>query len=417
MSLKLNIVNKSRKHITTLVTSKIFENRGGTIGRIEGNDWVLPDPDRIISKKHAVITFKNGTYRIKDVSVNGVYINSPDKEVGQGNNVELRDGDVLFIGDYEISARIATYENPSQIQEPGEVTDKNEKYYPQSVDRESTDPFEFLSGNPNKQEQPITIDKDGPVLGSDAAVGSPAVSDHFPTPELKEEEIIPPDWYKNDKTSDRQVPLPETGDSNNVPYLQAFFKGLGLNSNELRYDINDMEVMEMAGKSFRGLVEGIMLILWARADFKDKFGIPGRTRVGPVGNNPLKFSMSVDDALQYLLLKQSPSYLPPIQAIEEGIQDMKDHQMAIVVAMQEAFEALLKKFDPEILEAEEFSNHSKSKFINKYNKMFKYWKWYCDYYNRLMQDPEESFKTLFGDKFIRAYEDQIQRLMSTRNDK
>ena len=36
------------------------------IGRGQDNDWIMPDPDRMLSKKHCVIAFRNGGWAIAD---------------------------------------------------------------------------------------------------------------------------------------------------------------------------------------------------------------------------------------------------------------------------------------------------------------------------------------------------------------
>lgn len=33
-----------------------------TLGRAADNDWVLPDPERLVSARHCVIQFKDGRY-------------------------------------------------------------------------------------------------------------------------------------------------------------------------------------------------------------------------------------------------------------------------------------------------------------------------------------------------------------------
>src|SRR5262249_13615504 len=35
---------------------KIFDERGGSIGRVAGNDWVLPDPQNFVSSRHARVS-------------------------------------------------------------------------------------------------------------------------------------------------------------------------------------------------------------------------------------------------------------------------------------------------------------------------------------------------------------------------
>lgn len=53
------------------------------IGRSELCDWNLPDPERVISSKHAVIENQDGRLYIKDLSTNGLFINRNVEPLGK----------------------------------------------------------------------------------------------------------------------------------------------------------------------------------------------------------------------------------------------------------------------------------------------------------------------------------------------
>jgi type VI secretion system FHA domain protein len=73
------------------------------IGRSADNGWVLPDPDRLLSKTHCFITMMNGRYVLTDVSTNGTFVNGSGTRVPRNGQVVLTDGDEFRIGDYVIS--------------------------------------------------------------------------------------------------------------------------------------------------------------------------------------------------------------------------------------------------------------------------------------------------------------------------
>ncbi|MFI4886593.1 MAG: type VI secretion system-associated FHA domain protein TagH, partial [Steroidobacterales bacterium] len=85
---------------------KLFDERGGSIGRLDSNDWALPDPERFVSSRHAVVRFQDGGFCLEDVSTNGTFLNEPDRPVSKDGPVRLKDGDRLFIGDYEIMVQL-----------------------------------------------------------------------------------------------------------------------------------------------------------------------------------------------------------------------------------------------------------------------------------------------------------------------
>ena len=85
---------------------KIFDERGGSIGRIAGNDWVLPDAQNFVSSRHARVSATGGTFFLEDTSSNGTFINAPDRLTSRAEPQRLTDGDRLYIGDYEIIVQL-----------------------------------------------------------------------------------------------------------------------------------------------------------------------------------------------------------------------------------------------------------------------------------------------------------------------
>ncbi|MBN8889082.1 MAG: FHA domain-containing protein, partial [Rhodospirillales bacterium] len=78
-----------------------------SIGRGPDNQWTLADPDKFLSKRHCVLAFRSGGWQLADVSTNGTFLNRDTDPVGAGAPRDLRDGDRLRLGNYEIEIRIA----------------------------------------------------------------------------------------------------------------------------------------------------------------------------------------------------------------------------------------------------------------------------------------------------------------------
>ena len=76
-----------------------------TIGRADDNDLVLPDPDRTVSKRHAVIEDHDGEILVRDHSSNGTFLNYGKTPLGAAPT-PLNDGDILTIGPYELMVQI-----------------------------------------------------------------------------------------------------------------------------------------------------------------------------------------------------------------------------------------------------------------------------------------------------------------------
>jgi hypothetical protein len=90
------------KHaIYPLVKGEYATSTGNTfsIGRIDGNDFIMPD--YAISKHHALIEIKGGTYILKDCgSTNGTLLNGRRL---QNKPLELHDRDIISFARYEFT--------------------------------------------------------------------------------------------------------------------------------------------------------------------------------------------------------------------------------------------------------------------------------------------------------------------------
>ena len=82
-----------------------FDELGGTIGRADNNQLVLPDPERTISRVHAQVVFRNGSFAVVDRGSNPVAVNG--RPIGQQQQAPLKHGDMLRIGGYDIRVSLA----------------------------------------------------------------------------------------------------------------------------------------------------------------------------------------------------------------------------------------------------------------------------------------------------------------------
>ena len=171
-------------------------------------------------------------------------------------------------------------------------------------------------------------------------------------------------------------------------------------------------LMEIQGHVYREIVQGMMEVLRARFELKNEFRMR-QTQIHQKENNPLKFIAHVDDALEYLLLKRSPGFLTPTAAFREAFQDIKDHQVAMVVGMRAAFDALLKRFDPDQLE-QRFTRADKIVNMMPLSRKANCWEHYQEWYKDIVAAADDDFQGLFGSEFTRAYEEQMARLSLIR---
>ena len=78
-----------------------FDELGGTIGRAETNQLVLPDPERTVSRVAAQVVFRNGAFAVVERGSNPITLNG--HALVSGREAPLRPGDRLRICGYELS--------------------------------------------------------------------------------------------------------------------------------------------------------------------------------------------------------------------------------------------------------------------------------------------------------------------------
>jgi type VI secretion system FHA domain protein len=172
------------------------------------------------------------------------------------------------------------------------------------------------------------------------------------------------------------------------------------------------ELSRNLGQILRVVVDGLMDILKSRQRIKEEFRMH-QTMFRPVDNNPLKFSVNVEDALHNLLVKRNAAYLGPVEAFADAFDDLRDHQLAMLAGMRVAFEAMLADFDPDTLQKEFDAQIGKHALPLVPTKM-RYWDLYRDRRQAMMKDPEATFARLFGEEFRQAYEEQFRNLKASR---
>jgi type VI secretion system FHA domain protein len=380
---------------------KTFGIEGGTIGRAPDNRWILTEG--YVSARHAAIRFQGGAFHIEDLdSRNGVFVN--DQRLRAGTPCVLHTGDRIFIEPYEMLASVAAAAVPDSDR-PGDLLpdaspsvaadDWLERLAPMSAPprRVPAVVADSLSNDPRKEQVPP------PVLLS-VAHDAPAQ--------------IPPDYNPlrasrpaERRLSQRRQVCDRRADAAQVQTpLGAVLAGAGLEGVSMTPD-----VARQLGQILRVVVGGVLDVLRSRQEVKGEFRIRP-TIIQRRRNNPLKHSSDVDDALHNLLLKKGPGYLGPVEAFEDAFTDLRNHQLAMLAGVRTAFEAMFGHFDPARLQ-KEFDRHTpraRKGALAALQPKPDYWDFYRDWVQRLGQDPDATFRTLFGHEFAKAYEDQLDRL-------
>ncbi|MEO3389455.1 FHA domain-containing protein [Mesorhizobium sp. CAU 1741] len=102
--MKLKLVLKGPERLMGAQIEKTLEHGSLVVGRSPTAGWVLPDPERIVSKAHCRIDRDFSGFVVTDTSTNGVMVD--DRPLGYGVSRALSGGERLKLGDAIIEVQL-----------------------------------------------------------------------------------------------------------------------------------------------------------------------------------------------------------------------------------------------------------------------------------------------------------------------
>jgi type VI secretion system FHA domain protein len=450
MNLILEVVGRNARDLGE-GRRKVFGTEGGRIGRAPDCDWVLANP--YISRHHATVCCINGIFYIESMGENGVALNNAQAMLPQLERRALKSGDRLFIDEYEITVGLSS--GPQDMQQSLLQTPpppKNPVIDPFFADSpapprrpvdplqpaEDLDPLKRLMVR-NAPTQPTSPKREAAWNHTDG------ISDHFtPPPVPPREPAIPENWDQTNFTRSPKLtpgpqivrppppppapvvrereqqpsapavvapppppPRPQTSAPAGTFDVAAFLRNAGVEPESV-----PPEMAATLGLILRTVVQGVVEVLRARAEFRNQFRLPV-TRVQMSENNPLKFAVNAEDALSSLLRRRNAGYLGPLEAFEDAFNDIRFHQLAVLAGMRAGFEGVMSRFEPQKLQ-QEFDKRLKRGALLSVASKLRYWDLYTDLFEEMASDPDTTFRRLFGEEFAMAYERQLEELKRGR---
>jgi FHA domain-containing protein len=198
-----------------------------------------------------------------------------------------------------------------------------------------------------------------------------------------------------------------TASADQQALISALAEGLGSPLN-LPQGLTE-EFMFRMGGLVKEAVQGTIDLLAARAVSKREVKA-NATMIMERNNNPLKFSSDARSALLFLLSGQlDPAFMPPIAAMRDAHNDLRSHQFGVMAGMRAALEGVLDRFTPEELEKRLTTKGVLDSLIPATRKA-KLWDLYTEMYKEIAREASDNFHKLYGQAFVKAYEEQVALL-------
>lgn len=204
----------------------------------------------------------------------------------------------------------------------------------------------------------------------------------------------------------RVPPDHEPGTAPRGDAARAFLEAAGVADLDVRDD-ELVSTMARMGGVMRQMIEGLREILMTRTSIKSEFRIE-QTMIGAGGNNPLKFSISPEQAMQAMVKPTTRGYLDPDEATQEALRDIKAHEVAVISGMEAALKGVLQKLSPENLSGKIETSGGLGGLLK--GRKARYWEVYEKMYAEISDQAAEDFHELFSKEFARAYQEQLEKL-------
>jgi type VI secretion system FHA domain protein len=445
MALRLRVVSEHSTRLGPQAT-KIFGVHGGTIGRSSDNEWILPDPERYLSGKHARVDFRAGLYVLVDTSSNGTYVNGAQVPLGKYHDYQLKDGDYIRLGEYELlvsidksndfppdESAIVAYDggSPSSAVKKSTANDLGAdldlSVLLETTDQPLTDPVRpgvATRGVPTPGVAPRR-DAYGQSLAPPPPDDETATPWHMLTRPLKVETpgvATPPAAAGSGPPSIGPLSLSSSGppsllgrsfsgalyDGDFDAGFTAFCRGAGIDLRSINSEARST-ALQLAGQLLRESILGLMDLNHGSHEFRNRFRINAPPVDAP--ESPLNFSKGIDEALVRLLNNLS-TRAGSVEAIRNNFRELKAQNTAIMTAMRAAFEEFLQRVDPKELE-ERFERAGKRNVFGSPNKS-RYWELYAEMYAGVAQRPEDGFPHFYNEAFAKAFEARLRALLPPR---
>lgn len=426
------------------------DRRGFDFGRDQHLDWTLPDQSGVISRKHCEVRFFEQAYWLFDLSTNGTFLNKSPKRVA--SPYKLADGDELRIGDYIISVKVDL--GGPRLPLPDAVPMAEVRHGSGAMmwdmpenDAPPVDPRELMAPPPDVRRAPeypyqhvhlppvvapplyerelaqhsITEDLwgTGPAV---PAAPAPSFAAAPPRDQPVAEPLFQPGGsvYQHMEVKPAAAPAPPAapepaarpataaaplnGPSTEHDFVRRFAIGAGLVP-EVLAQREPGELAEELGMLFNLFCGHLMQLLTARAAAKTATRSTNRTLIQPQGNNPLKFMPTPEEALRVMLGRQSPGYLGAAETIGKSFGDLKNHQLALLSAMQQAADMIFSDISPDAVR--KAADTGKKSLLG--STRGKYWESYVEIWNATAGKSEHGMLQAFLDAFAACYDTQSQR--------
>ncbi len=407
MALRLRIVSDHRRALGKRA-SIVFGVTGGNIGRSADNDWVLPDPSRFVSARHARIKFNDGRFFIEDTSTNGTYVNDSDQPLPKAAPQELNNGDMIRFGEYHVVVALdadadftagpsAMVNLDSSLSDGAQIPQflgsldaslsASALFAPEdlaSLPARASQAFGHSVLMENSQSQAM------PGQAAPKAAHSTGDSDIVAARRLERLARAVREKDSHAQTQDARAGL------------EAFCRGVGIETNTLP-DGHAAAILQIAGRLLREALISLKDLDAKQGEFRRQFRLP---RVRDDETQPFKLAGSTDDLLAALFASHESRRLDAGQWLRACFEQQASHHDALARGSRAGFVEFLRQLSPAELERRFATTAKRGVAGPKPNN----WELYAEFHRSASEaQPDTGVPSLYAETLANAYNAALKK--------
>jgi type VI secretion system FHA domain protein len=391
---------------------RAFDHARITIGRGVGNNFVLKDPTRVVSAKHAEIRGRQGVWSVCDVgSTNGTILNGT--KIAPKEEHELHNGDRITIGPYQL-----LFQSVAQPTTPGSSRETAPPVVP-SWGTLATDPErlqyilqraygDFENSSDGNLESHLESVLRRAVEGCDRATAQSAVqalrtllrSSTGQASDVRKE--VPPAKVDLAPVEPRRQESKKrflSGDRARGVYDELAVPGSSLNPDQMAKQLTSV---------LQAVCVGLADAVRGRREFQKEFEVEA-TRILAWKPNPIKHAENAAEVATILLDPTSSGLSDEevIASLKEVFQDLTLHQLGLMAGFRECIRGLLKELDPEVLGKVQ-PGEPKGKGMGllsggRIRSEAAAWRRYMEKHRQLTEEEVKVFERILAPHFTKGY--------------
>lgn len=408
LQLKLELLNLHGTH-SDQKPEMVFDQQGGVIGRGSDCDWVLRCTRRLISRRHAVISYLNGQYYIQDASSNGILLNDSTEALPTGMCTPLQEGDIFFVGDLSIGVSLFVTDN--QIAQ--------QAYEPHVIEPHAIDPVVIAEPDPVRHGQPhtphmhlaqVADNEHDRIARQSAELGCP--DDHFEPPKA----LIPDNWdldvSAHSRTPADIVDRPTgSGYNEKRSALDGLLEGLGIPGKAIDQSLNP-ETMVTLGQCLRISIEGLARLREGHGKIESALL---QENVVPNNDATENKISAVEPFINKCMSSDKSTVNELVSHLSADYSDLAGQQAAIIDCLGKVGGLVAEQFDPERIEnafkryqAQQGKKRKWYRFFRQRDLKSTYHDFFKAYYKLRKRETERAIKCVFGQRFLIFYAGRLR---------